>query len=105
MSFTRKLEVLFAALLILACVVLGASNYYLQTRKASTERSYHQASGNAYAADAEAQELRIIYTEKEKAYEELGKALERNPEWSTEPVPADVADLLRHDSGATRAVP
>lgn len=105
MSITRKLELGTRVLMILAMLGVCWYSWHLSNTISRMNREYRQQYSNAQAGNTEAQELRILVTEKEVARYELDKALEAHPEWAGAPVPDAVADLLRHDSGASREVP
>ncbi|AHB12198.1 Rz-like spanin [Xylella phage Prado] len=105
MSIFRKIELLIGGLLLAAVILLSAYSLHLRNSRANVQQDYQQASGNASAATTAAKELKTVVIEKENAHAALDQALARSPEWADEPVPADVADLLRHDTGSARAVP
>lgn len=91
--------------LLLAVLAWAIYGKYQSSRAESFKEDAQQYAGNAKAHEVAAVEYRTIITERKKADEDLDRALERNPEWADGPVPSDVADLLRHDSGSARAVP
>src|SRR5690606_15414460 len=105
MSIFRKIEIALGGLLVLAVILLSAYSLHLRNSRASVQEDYQQASGNAAAATTAANELKTVVIEKEEAHAALDQVFARSPEWADEPVPAAVADLLRHDTGAARAVP
>lgn len=100
----RITDYVIGGLLVVVLIYAGYSKYQSWRAESIKEDAQHYA-GNAKAHEVAAVEYRTIITERKKADEALDRALERNPEWADEPVPSDVADLLRHDSGAARAVP
>lgn len=105
MSIFRKLEIGLVVLLLLTIVGLGLWNYHLHNAKEDAQQSFQVANGNAEAHETAAKEFKIVVQQKEEAQHALDKAIEANPVWSAEPVPSDVADLLRNPSGSARAVP
>lgn len=105
MSIFRKIELMVGGLLLLAVLLLSAYSMHLRNSRANVQQDYQQASGNASAGTTAARELKTVVIEKEEAHAALNSALEANRTWAAEPVPDDVAALLRHHSGASRAVP
>lgn len=101
----RKLEVALAALLMAAVVLLGAVTWFQREQLAEYRTKYSTASGDASAATTYASGIRTIYRDKETRDVDVEAVLEAHPVWRDEPLPDAAADLLRHSSGATRAVP
>ena len=96
----RKAE-LIVGLLVIA-LVLGLSGYaYWLSKTHSRDTSAIQTlSGDARAATTYTREYKKVLAEETKANERMDEALARNPAWSDQPVPNDVADLLRDHSDA-----
>lgn len=92
-------------LLVIAMAALSFQSCSLGNKIARVEKQYMQASGNASAYQAHSQGVRTVYQERTNAQDEAEAVLEANPQWSGSPLPPDVADLLRHDTNASRAVP
>lgn len=105
MSPIRQAEAVLAGLFLLAIVLFGFHYKNLRDELADARQDSQFYAGNASAHRTAATEYKTIVVEKEKAHAKLDSALEAHPVWADEPVPDDVADLLRHDSGAARAVP
>lgn len=57
---------------------------------------------NTRAAEVHAKETARVHQNKEKAVEQVRAANERHPEWADEPVPDDVAGILRDPAGSAR---
>ena len=104
--FTLKnIERVFAILIILL-IAAGSLRYcHLDRQKEAAKQEASLQTGRADAAEEYSSGLRTIIIEREASDARVQQALEANPEYSGQPVPSDVADLLRHPSGSTRAVP
>lgn len=92
-------------LLIIAVVALSFSSCSQRNRAERAEKAYYQQSGNASAYEEHSRGVTAVYQERTNAQDTATEVLEAHPEWSGEPIPPDVADLLRHSTGASRAVP
>ena len=92
-------------LLVIAVVVLSFSSCHYSDKAAKAETRYLQQSGSASAHRAYSEGVRTVIQERHNAQDQATKVLQAVPEWSDERLPPDVADLLRHDSNASRAVP
>lgn len=92
-------------LLVLAVVGLSFSSCHLSNKVEKVERAYLQQSGNASAYEEHSRGIRAVTQERIHAQDEATTVLEAHPEWSSAPLPDDVGNLLRHDSGTSRAIP
>ena len=105
MSIIHKLLLGVVSLLLVACCGLVLALSVQTKRLDSASSAAATASADSAAHKTAATEVVTIYKDKEKANAALDNAIRSNPEWSNQPVPDAVLDLLRHDSGSTRAVP
>lgn len=105
MSIFRKIEMAFIGLLLAALAGLTVYSYIQKEQLAAAKKESSLQTGRADAHEVAAVEYTRIITDKDTANAELDRALEANPAYSRTAVPPDVADLLRHPSGAARAVP
>lgn len=101
----RNIERVIAVLIILL-IAAGSLRYcYLDSQKEQAKQQAALSEGRADAAEEYSSGLKTIIIEREASDARVQQVLEANPEYSGQPVPRDVADLLRHPSGSTRAVP
>lgn len=105
MSIVRKLEILLAALLLGAVVFLGFRVWVASHRADVAADQYHAAAGDASAATEYIKVYRDVTEQRRKKDAQVESVLGDNRAWADEPVPDDVADLLRNAEGTTRAVP
>lgn len=105
MSLFRRIELGFIALLLVAVASLSGyavfQNHQLGKAKEETSLQTARADANGVAA----REYIRLTQKKDTANAQLDAALEANPEYAGAPVPDAAAALLRHPSGAARAVP
>lgn len=105
MSIVRKLELLLAALLLGAVAFLGVRVWLASNRADTAQDNYHAAAGDASAATEYIKVYRDVTEQRRKKDAQVETVLGGNRVWADEPVPDDVADLLRNAEGTTRAVP
>lgn len=100
----HKVYLSIIALLIIAVAVVGGLLYLNRTVQAVKDNTVQEASAeaNTRAAEVHAKETVKVYRNKEKALEEVRAVEERHPEWADEPVPDDVAAILRKPAGPAR---
>ena len=92
-------------ILVIVIVALSLSNCHYSNRANKAEGLYLQQSGNAAANRTHSEGVRTVIEERYQAHEKAEAVLEQHPEWSAQPLPPDVADLLRNDSNTSRSVP
>lgn len=91
--------------LLLAALVVCGVGWYATSRVAAIKADTVEDAGseaNTRAAEVYGREAVKVYRDKEKAGEQVRVINERRPEWSDEPLPDDVADILRKPTEATR---
>lgn len=104
-SLARKIELAIGALLLVTVVALAAQVWIARTRVGVTKEELHVASADLGAVDVHTGEMKIYYRDREIKNVQVTKAIEANPDWASVELPDDVADQLRHSSGASRAIP
>lgn len=105
MSIIRKLEYLFLFVLIVCLVLMGWRNHSLSNRVNELQTKQAPVVATAKAATTKATAVQDAYTERDKSNALLHAALEANPTYSAEPVPADIAARLRSPDGTAERVP
>lgn len=105
MYIARKLELLFGGLLLVCVLALGGKAWIDSKRLDAVQESYQAASGDARAATVYVEAYKEVAEQRRKKDAQVESVLESNRVWADEPVPDDVADLLRHPTGTARAVP
>lgn len=96
----RNVEFFLGAVVIAAVLTLSGYAYYQHRASDRLQEDNQLLSGDAKAAATYAREYKKVVAAETKANEQLDEALEANPEWSEQPVPDDVADLLRAHTDA-----
>lgn len=105
MSILRKLELFIGVILLVTVVVLSVQVWIARNRADVVKEDLHiaQADIGANAVYQQTMETnRQIRTAQEA---KVNVTLERNRDWAAVELPSDVADGLRHSSGATTAIP
>lgn len=105
MSIVRKLEIILAALLLAAVGILGFRVWVASHRADTAQENYQAAAGDARAATEYIKVYKEVAEQRRTKDAEVENALGEHRDWADEPVPVDVADLLRNAEGTTRAVP
>lgn len=105
MSIARKLEMILAALLMGAVLLLGFRAWVESRRADTAQENYQAAAGDARAATVYVKAYKEVAEARRKKDAEVETVLGSEREWADAPVPVDVADLLRNPEGTTRAVP
>lgn len=105
MSIARKIEVILAAILMAAVLILGARAWIDRGKADRAQENYQAAAGDSRAATAYIEAYKEVAQERRTKDAKVETVLQAEREWSDAPVPADVADLLRNSEGTTRAVP
>lgn len=89
--------------LLLAALVICGTGWYVTSRVAALKADTIEDAGaeaNTRAAEVYGREAVRVYRDKEKAREQVRVVNERHPEWSDQPLPDDVADILRKPTEA-----
>lgn len=105
MSILRKVELFIGVILLVTVVVLSVQVWIARNRADVVKEDLHiaQADIGANAVYQQTMETnRQIRTDQEA---KVNVTLERNRDWAAVELPSDVADGLRHSSGATTAIP
>lgn len=105
MSIVRDIERALAGVLLALVVCLAAYAWWQGQRLETVTQDYRQAAGDARAATVYVTAHKAAQKEKEAKNVEVEARLEEHRDWADAPVPDDVAGLLRHRTGTTRAVP
>ncbi|HDS1002004.1 TPA: hypothetical protein QDZ36_002530 [Stenotrophomonas maltophilia] len=105
MSIVRDIERGLAGLLLIVAIGLGAFAWFNAKRVEQAQQQYQHAAADARAGTVYTVERKSIDRQREVKNAEVETALRGHSEWADAPVPDDVADILRHSSGSTRAVP
>lgn len=102
---SRTIELYLGTALLALILGLAGYSWYEHHRVDNKQESLQSATGDAYAHETYATGYKKVVEQRKTDEQEVRAVLARNPEWSDDVVPDDVADLLRHDSGSTSAVP
>ncbi|WP_155616047.1 hypothetical protein [Xanthomonas translucens] len=105
MYIVRNIQLLLGGLLLALVLFLGFRAYLADRRATQAQENYQAAAGDAQAATVYVQAHKEVVKQRRVKDEQVEKVLSANAAWDSEPVPDDVGQLLRHPSGATRAVP
>ena len=105
MSLLRRIELTIGLLLLITVVVLATQVWVARKRADVVKQQVHAVTADLGASEVHAEEMKIYYKQREIKDAQVTKAVEANRDWADVELPSDVADQLRHDSGATRAVP
>ena len=95
MSIGRQAELVLGAILLVMVLIFGGRYAYM---KWNTERL--ESKNDVLTSDAEAdkvyvREYKTVVEQREAKDAQVERALQRNRSWADEPLPDDVADLLR----------
>lgn len=96
----RKAEAIVGLLVILAVLALSVYVYTLRAAHKNATSANQALSGDAAAATTYTRAYKKVIAEEKKDNERMDEALAANPAWSEQPVPDDVADLLRYHQDA-----
>lgn len=105
MSIVRDAQRMLSGALFVLVVALAGYGWYQGKRADAQQVAAQVATGDARAATVYVTAHKAAIQSKEKKDAETAAVLARNVEWADAPLPGDVADLLRHPTGTTRAVP
>lgn len=101
MSIGRQAELVLGAILLVVVLIFGGRYAYM---KWNTERL--ESKNDVLTSDAEAdkvyvREYKTVVEQREIKDAQVERALQRNQSWADEPLPDDVADLLRDPAEST----
>lgn len=105
MSIVRDIERGLAGLLLVVAIVLAGFAWFNAKRVEQVQQQYQHAAADVRAGTVYTVERKRIDKQREVKNGEVEAVLQARSDWSDAPVPDDVADILRHPSGTTRAVP
>jgi Na+/melibiose symporter-like transporter len=100
MSIAHKIAFYFGIALIILVLALFGYNQYLDWRNRDLKQTNVELSADSSADYEYVKEYKIVVEQEKQANEAVQAAVERNPEWASEPLPGDVADLLRQHPDA-----
>ena len=100
MSIARKAELILGSILLLAILALCGRYAYMNWKSESLEAKNDVLSSDAAADTVYVREYKTVITERETKDAQVEDALGRNRDWADEPLPDDVADLLRDPARA-----
>ena len=93
--FSRQVNLVLGGLLLLAVVGLGLRYAYVSWRAESLETKNDVLTSDATADKTYVREYKTVIAEQEKTNAEVDRVLEEHRDWSEQPLPDDVADILR----------
>lgn len=102
----KRYAMLFGFAIMLAVVTL--TSLYVWGLKRKVEKLEEQSTtaiADRNASDAWRRGAIVVSKDREEATRAADEVLDRNRDWADEPVPSDVADLLRNRKDAGRRVP
>lgn len=105
MSIVRKLEMALGIALLAAVAFLAVEVGVYRMKARTAQENYQVASGDAKAAGVYIDAYKRVEKQRSATDAKVESTLEANGDWADAPVPDDVADLLRHPTGSTSAVP
>lgn len=95
MSITRQIELAVGSALILLSLSLWGYGAW-KSRLAAPLRDENQVlNADAIADTTYVREYKHVVIEEKRANERVESAIRRNPVWADEPLPNDIADILR----------
>jgi hypothetical protein len=97
----RKSEAILGALILLTVLVLCGRYAYMNWKASSLETKNDVLTSDAQADTTYVREYKTVITERETKDAQVDAALQRNGDWADEPLPDDVADLLRDPAEST----
>jgi hypothetical protein len=101
MSIARKIELIIGATLLLVVLALCGRYAYMSHKSKSLETKNDVLTSDAAADAAYVREYKTVITERKTQDAQVENALDRNRDWADEPLPDDVADLLRDPASTT----
>lgn len=101
MSIARKAELILGAILLSIILSLCGRYAYMNWKSESLEAKNDVLASDAAADTVYVREYKTVITERETKDAQVDEALGRNRDWSEQPLPDDVADLLRYPAAAT----
>lgn len=93
----------YLTLALLAAVIVLAAGWYAAHQVNEVNNKVAESAeveANTRAAEVYGREAVKVYRDKEKASEQVRAITERHPDWSNEPLPDDVGDILRKPAEA-----
>ena len=95
MSITRQIELAVGSALILLILSLWGYGAWKSRLAASLKDENQVLNADATADTTYVREYKRAVIEEKRANERVESAIRRNPVWADEPLPDDVADILR----------
>lgn len=95
MSITRPVEATLGGILLAIILILCGRYAYYNWKSESLEAKNDVLTSDASADKAYVRKYRAVIIERETKDAQVDRALQRNRDWADEPLPDDVADLLR----------
>jgi uncharacterized protein HemX len=95
MSITAKLQAALSLILTIAVIAFGVYGWYQKQRVEHVSEERNVASGDAAAYKTHNTEYKKVVTAERATKEQVDEVVARNRDWADEPLPVDVADLLR----------
>lgn len=98
--FRSKFELILGTLIFVIILSLCGRYAYMSWKSENLETKNDVLTSDAAADTVYVREYKTIVTERDTKDAQVEDALERNRDWAEQPLPDDVADLLR-DPAAT----
>lgn len=95
MSIARQAELILGAILLSVILALCGRYAYMHLKSESLQAKNDLLTSDAASDQVYVREYKTIVTERETKDAQVEDALGRNREWADEPLPDDVADILR----------
>jgi hypothetical protein len=94
-SIRANVELILGAIILSVILFLCGRYVYMSWKSDSLEAQNDVLTSDAEADQVYVREYKTVITEREAKNEQVDRALERNRDWADEPLPDDVADILR----------
>lgn len=95
MSIGRQAELVIGATLLVVVLFFGGRYVYMKWNTERLESKNDVLTSDAAADKVYVREYKTVVEQRETKDAQVERALQRNRSWADEPLPDDVADLLR----------
>ena len=99
--FRSKFEMILGTLIFAVLLSFCGRYVYMNWKSANLEAKNDVLTSDAAADTVYVREYKTVITERETKDAQVEDALDRNRDWADEPLPDDVADLLRDPTEPT----
>lgn len=100
MSITRQIELAVGGVLLVVILFLWMATKWSGWRNSQLEQQNQVLTADSSADTEYVRQYKRVVIEEKQANERVESAIRRNPVWADEPLPDDVADILRDPEAA-----